>query len=323
MASFARLLIGASVLLLSIVTHARHSIAFAPSTSTSGRCSVDPSRSYPSHSRCHQPTKTGRIPLVRSTLFGQMYDSPSVAASGMAPGHGKKPTSEPTTTEAGLSPLEVWCLVRIEQWYSSALNHKCPFLRRRATDLVETMESIVRTTAIRPTNIALIGPPVSCRGDERTGLRKSVALSMEQLATILRNDWREDTHKGYYITGRLTPEIYRDDCLFDGPDPDMPVRGLRKFLNAASQLFDPKESRCQLLSLEVHGDVIVARWIMNGTLRLPWLPKLPQVKGTTVYHFDVDRLVQRHEETWDLSVIEAFLKTSWFDFRRMAAHSHT
>jgi Uncharacterized conserved protein (DUF2358) len=256
-------------------------------------------------------------------MVGQVYDSASVASPGRAPGHVKKPSSEATGTEPGLSPLEVWCLVRIEQWYGSALNHKCPFLRRRATDLVESMETMVRATAIRPTNIALVGPPVSCRGDERTGLRKSAGLPMEDLAAILRNDWREDTHKGYYITGRLTPEIYRDDCLFDGPDPDMPVKGLRKFLNAASQLFDAKESRCQLLSLEVQGNVIVARWIMNGTLRLPWRPKLPQVQGTTVYHFDENGLVQRHEETWDLTAIEAFLKTAWFDFRNMAAHSHT
>jgi hypothetical protein len=29
--------------------------------------------------------------------------------------------------------------------------------------------------------------------------------------------------KGYYVTGRLSKPIYRDDCLFDGPDPDMCV----------------------------------------------------------------------------------------------------
>jgi Uncharacterized conserved protein (DUF2358) len=256
-------------------------------------------------------------------MVGQVYDSASVAELSGTPGHVKKPKGERTASEPGLSPSEVWFLVHIEQWYNRALNHRCPFLRRRATDLVETMETMVRATAIRPRNIALVGPPVSCRGDERTGQTKSVGLSMESLAAIVRNDWREDTHKGYYITGRLTPEIYRDDCLFDGPDPDMPVRGLRKFLNAASQLFDAKDSRCQLLSLEVQGSVIVAHWIMNGTLRLPWRPKLPQVSGTTVYHFDGNGLVQRHEETWDLTAVEAFLKTAWFDFSSMAAHSHT
>ena len=181
---------------------------------------------------------------------------------------------------------------------------------------------MVRVMAIQQKNMPLIGPTVSCRGDERTGGRKSVGLPLDHLAAILRNDWRQETGKGYYITGRLTPEIYRDDCLFDGPDPDMPVKGLRKFLNAASQLFDSKDSRCDLQDLEVQGDVIVARWIMNGTLRLPWKPKLPKVRGVTVYHFDSDGLVQRHAETWDLTAVEAFLKTAWFDFRGIEIHAH-
>lgn len=244
-------------------------------------------------------------------MVGHAYDqsNPGISPLGVIP------------PESRLSPLEVWCLVRIEKWYSKALNRKCPFLRRRMTDLIDTLEMLVRIIVIRHDKIDLAGPPVSLRGDERTR-HKVQHLSLPQLAAIIRRDWKTDSQKGYYITGRLTPAIYRDDCLFDGPDPDMPVRGLRKFLNAASQLFDPKQSVCELLSLEIQGDVIVADWKMNGVLRLPWRPRLPEVQGQTIYHFDENGLIARHEETWDLSAVEAFLKTSWFDFQFKAAHTY-
>lgn len=223
--------------------------------------------------------------------------------------------------ESRFSPLEVWCLVRIEKEYAKALNRKCPFLRRRMTDMIEVLEMMVRIAVIRQEKSDLVGPPVSCRGDQRTR-HKVQHLPLSKLATIIRRDWKEESQKGYYITGLLTPAIYRDDCMFDGPDPDMPVKGLRKFLNAASQLFDPKQSACELLSLEIQGDVIVADWKMNGVLRLPWRPRLPEVHGQTTYHLDENGLIARHAETWDLSAVEAFLKTAWFDFQLKAANTH-
>lgn len=229
------------------------------------------------------------------------------------------PLPEPSVK---LDPMEVWCLVRIEKWYSKALNRKCPFLRRRMTDVMELVEMVIRMTLIRKETLELAGvPTVSLRGDERTR-HKVKHLTKSQLLDVIRRDWREDSQKGYYITGRLTPAIYRDDCFFDGPDPDMPVRGLRKFLNAASQLFDPRESVCELLGLELRGDVVVADWKMNGVIRLPWGPRMPEVQGQTTYHFDQDGLIHRHEETWDLSAMDAFTKTTWFDFRSMAKHGH-
>ena len=113
-------------------------------------------------------------------------------------------------------------------------------------------------------------------------------------------------------------------------DPDMPVRGLRKFLNAASQLFDQQLSTCELLSLNIqeqgHGadddDVIVARWRMNGVLRLPWKPKMPEVVGTTIYRLDENHLIRLHEETWDISAVEAFFRTKWLDFSNYAGGSY-
>jgi len=218
-----------------------------------------------------------------------------------------------------LSPLEVWCVGRIEQWYEIALSHKCPFLKRRATDFLDTLEMLVREVVVRPSNLVQLGPPVGLRGDERTR-HKTKFLTLEQVADILRHDWKVDSRKGYYVTGRLTPSIYRNDCIFDGPDPDMPVQGLRKFLNAALHLFDPKQSECELLSLTVRENDIVARWKFNGVLRLPWRPKLPEVTGRTTYTFDDEGLIKEHAETWDISALEAFIKTEWFNFSKMQSH---
>ena len=241
-------------------------------------------------------------------------------------------TADAVAPQPALSVLEVWWLIRIEQWYEIALSHKCPFLKRRATDFIELLESCVRNVLVRPKNLPLIGAPVGLRGDERTH-HKTKGLSLTQVAAVLRKDWKVDDdfltqpqykNKGYYITGRLTPAIYRDDCYFDGPDPDMPVRGLRKFLNAASQLFDAKRSHCELTSMEVRQDegTIVAQWKMNGVLRLPWRPVMPEVQGETTYRFDDEGLIESHSETWDLSATQAFLKTRWFQVDKKALEEH-
>lgn len=258
-------------------------------------------------------------------MSSQVYDSSTAVAAPLSPGSSYPDDVNDLTLRQvprpALSPLEVWWLVRIEQWYEVALAHKCPFLRRRSTDFMDTLELLVRQGLVRPKNLPLIGVPNGLRGDERTH-QKTKHLSLDEVAAVLRRDWKEDSRKGYYVTGRLTPAIYRDDCFFDGPDPDMPVRGLRKFLNAASQLFDAKQSKCELLDLTVQEQqgVIVARWKMNGVISLPWRPIMPEVVGETIYSLDHEGLIHSHEETWDISAAQAFLKTTWFDFARMEAH---
>jgi hypothetical protein len=195
------------------------------------------------------------------------------------------------------------------------------------------------------------GPPPAWRGPSRDGRladkshEKLVFLSSAELCEYIRHDWRSipvlesnhRQHRGYYVTGKLNQSLYRDDCLFTGPDPDLPVRGLRKYLSAASQLFDPRDSRAILLSLDVfpgtegempeqhdkagtlnndgggalsNTEKIVARWRLFGTLRLPWHPRIPDLTGTTTYHRDPETgLIMTHEETWDLTVVEAFVRT--------------
>ena len=197
--------------------------------------------------------------------------------------------------------------IHMEKSYRNALALRCPFFRRRATDVLEFTDSTMRQLLGRNV-VSSLGPAIALRGVENGG-KKLVGLSLEELTEIIRNDWREGTSKGYYITGRLTANVYRDDCLFDGPDPDMPVRGLRKYMNAASQLFEYKSSTSELLSLQIHEGAAVAKWRFNGTMRLPWKPKLPEVTGTTTYHIDSSGLIYKHIETWDISTFQAFVQT--------------
>jgi hypothetical protein len=225
----------------------------------------------------------------------------------------------------GLSPIEVWLLVTMEKWYREALALKCPWMRRRALDCIDTIEIVARTCVVLPQNIGIVGPPMGCRGDDEAP-PKHMGLSIDQVTDVIRQDWKEETMKGYYVTGKMSSSIYRDDCFFDGPDPDMPVKGLRKFRGAASQLFDRKQSTAELIDLQVveqaDGHVIVARWRMNGVLRLPFKPKMPEVVGKTTYYLDDDMLVYNHAEEWDISAIEAFYKTDWFANMGGAPHHY-
>ena len=227
------------------------------------------------------------------------------------------------SSSSSLNPIEAWYASHMNVWYDKSLLVKCPFFKRRMTDFLDGADMVMRFLIIRHKSLPLIGPPPACRPTIAKDT-KQMHLDRNTLMETIRRDWRPDNqHKGYYITGRLNTTIYRDDCLFDGPDPDMPVRGLRKYLNAASQLFDKSTSTAKLLSLEI-GDsldpdfwgsktkfTIVARWELKGVLHLPWHPALPVWTGRTTYHFDDEHMIYRHEEHWDISVAQAFTQTLW------------
>jgi hypothetical protein len=146
--------------------------------------------------------------------------------------------------------------------------------------------------------------------------KKQTGQSLEVLAQILTQDWRgKSAHqgKGYYINGRLSESIYHDKCLFAGPDPDMPVRGLKKYLSAASHLFEYKTSRADLLRplvIDKDCNTIKAYWRIEGVLNLPWKPRVKPWTGTTTYFIDQSLgLIDCHQETWDISVLDAFFST--------------
>ena len=168
---------------------------------------------------------------------------------------------------------------------------------------------------------------------------KHCNLPIETIRNVIVQDWRSASdayammkpcslNKGYYITGKLNSTIYTDDCLFDGPDPDMPVKGLRKYLGAASNLFDSNKSSATLLDIQIidvphkiktksqsrsrsqYGNKVVeVKWRMEGVLMLPWRPRVKPWSGWTRYYLDDNGLIAYHEEGWDISVMEAFVGT--------------
>ena len=175
---------------------------------------------------------------------------------------------------------------------------------------------------------------------------KCLGLPLEQVRDRILLDWNPSSsknssnkshNKGYYITGRLDTTIYRDDCYFTGPDPDMPVKGLRKYLSASAQLFDTRCSFARLDSIELverkggtvdddtaattsttiddddglsetDSGVITVHWTLGGVINLPWHPTVEPWSGWTKYHVDKSTgLIYWHEEGWDVEVWRMFL----------------
>lgn len=236
------------------------------------------------------------------SLQMQMHNNDNLASELVA-------SSTLQSTSTSLSPFEDWVAHEVEAWYQRAVSVKCPFFKRRFVDLLDAVDMILGFLVIRHKSLTVFGPPPGHRSKFATE-HKAKHLTLAARQHVIRKDWKLNTHKGYYITGQLNTTLFRDDCWFEGPDPDMPVQGLRKYINAASQLFDRKQSQAELLALDIVNDhTIVAQWRMNGVLRLPWKPTLPEWTGTTTYHFDDEGLIYRHEEDWDMSVWQAFMRT--------------
>ena len=291
--------------------------------------------------------------------------------------HSRTTLTSSTTTTTTTTPIgwEDWCIQQLQLRYNEALRIKCPFFRRRASDLLDGLDMILQFLLVRHKSISLLDftrttsttttttPPTttsrlastitaSTAGSssssssstitntnsnsnrntyiqhsstiaQSTETEKLYNLSIEEMLAIIIEDWKVTNHKGYYVTGKLSTCIYHDDTLFDGPDPDMPVKGLYKYINAASQLFDTKHTFCELLSIETQPEqvladtntnsnqiIIVAKWKMHGRLRLPWKPVVPEWTGTTRYYRHPHTgLIHQHIETWDISVLQAFVQT--------------
>lgn len=231
---------------------------------------------------------------------------------------------------------------RLNQCYTAVNSKiKCPFFRRRISDVIDGMAMIGRFLVIRhksilsdPSFSVLLGYeytvpgclPLLGKGEGgqvvvqnaifAANQEKLKHQSIDTISAIIKKDWlgkHASGSRGYYITGKLSTEIYRNDCLFDGPDPDMPVRGLRKYLSAASHLFDQGKSHAKMLSI-THDDekrTVTVRWLLGGILMLPWRPTVKDWTGCTVYYLDEEGLVYKHSETWDISVWEAFVSTAF------------
>ena len=151
---------------------------------------------------------------------------------------------------------------------------RCPFFKRRATDLLEAALAVGRFILARHKSLLSLAP-------RSKGGPKATGLSTEALLERIRSDFEE---RRYYITGKLSREIYNDACFFDAPDPDMPVHGLEKYIDAISNLFEPRASCVELLDLQILApDLILSRWRLDATLKLPWRPRIKAYTGVTLY----------------------------------------
>ena len=249
-------------------------------------------------------------------------------------------------------------LQNLDNFYTqSSATIRCPFIKRRIADTIDNFYLLSNFLIIRHKSLlALFGMDVTdvgfievpgCKAvgrhfslDEFGNSVKMPNLPLTELQAIIQEDWDKEKNKGYYVTGKLNSKIYRNDCFFDGPDPDMPVRGLRKYLNAASNLFDSKHSfatmndievvalskkeqenrmricldtrnddDCATMNQDYNQYAIQVNWKMEGVLMLPWRPKVKPLTGWTRYYLDNNGLICYHQEGWDVSVMEAFIGT--------------
>ena len=127
----------------------------------------------------------------------------------------------------------------------------------------------------------------------------------------LRRDFVENE---YLWSGRITPELYDEDCVFT--DPTLTFSGLSTFeanlanLDPYIERFVPPAGRAvELDSLELADDgAVEARWRMVGDIAVPWKPRL-DLRGCTRYTLGGDggRIV-RYDESWAITPAEALLQ---------------
>lgn len=159
---------------------------------------------------------------------------------------------------------------------------------------------------LRPyTNLAPLGIPKSTI--------KTTGMSLQEIADRLSRDLTVGASGkgGYFLSGDLSTDIFRDDCIFQ--DPTNEVRSLSQYQTALKILFDPNLSMVQLLSpLVVNEDkrIISAKIRSRGFLRLPWKPYVTAYETNITYAVDDNGLISRQSQTWSKSASEA-LKESF------------
>lgn len=142
---------------------------------------------------------------------------------------------------------------------------------------------------------------------------KTRNLSLSELAARLTRDLTEGaTSKGgYFITGDLSTDIFRDDCVFS--DPTNQVKSLSRYQNALRILFDPTVSQVQVLSplvIDEDARTISGRIRSRGYLQLPWRPFVSAYESSIVYTVNESGLIARQDQVWDSkSSIKALKET--------------
>lgn len=208
-----------------------------------------------------------------------------------------------TSSAAPVDSFTLHAQTRLAALSARARAVRCPFWRRRFTDVLEAVAGTVAWAAAAR-HKSLPTPGFAPSASSKPKLEN---LPLEERLRTISEDF---TVRQYYVTGRLSSELYTDDCLFDGPDPDVPVRGLAKYTDATGNLFYRPQSHVDLLGIGVvDGEKIRAHWRLEGALNLPWKPTIKPYTGSTLYTFDERGLVMSHVEEWSISAFDAFAST--------------
>ena len=135
-------------------------------------------------------------------------------------------------------------------------------------------------------------------------------MSIAELRDVVQKDFVQNQ---YYVTGKLSPEIYTPDCQFK--DPTTNVKGVRPYTTAVSKLFDPSKSKAELVSLKVSGpNMLTLKWRLAATLNVPGSPAIKPYTGTTKYVTNHSGLICQHLEEWDISALDAFVSVLFPNF---------
>ena len=146
----------------------------------------------------------------------------------------------------------------------------------------------------------------------KIGLGKRTGLSLEALAGILEHDVTAGaTDRGsYFITGDIRPEIFQDDCRFVDPTND--VRSLARYAKALTILFDPAKSRVELLGpplVDPAARTVSAEIRSEGTLKLPWAPRVSPYTSRVTWRVSTDGLVEEQSQVWSISAAAALIES--------------
>lgn len=130
-------------------------------------------------------------------------------------------------------------------------------------------------------------------------------LQVQEVVDRLRKCFEEGQ---YYVSGNLDRGIFEPDCVFT--DPTINVKGTEKYAKAVSEIFSPKTSQADLISLQITGsDKIELEWRLAGVITQGGIDfKFKPYLGSTVYTLDeCSGKIRRQDETWKISTLDVFI----------------
>lgn len=167
----------------------------------------------------------------------------------------------------------------------------------------QTTRSLVSSLTALVNAISGSAPPPAPRERAQASLEGAAMLAG------LRADFEENE---YLWSGKITTELYDEDCVFT--DPTLSFTGLATFERNLANLdpwierFVPPGGRsCELKKIELldDGSAIVAEWRMVGDLALPWRPRL-DLDGRTRYTLGGEGgRISSYDEAWGITPSEA------------------